>query len=159
MKQKSLHLICLITLSFLLSGTTLSQAKLFAQVKPPLTPNTAAGRRLGEWQRAYNSGDYDQTRKFMADNYAKAVLDLAPADVRANNVVNTLRVNGKMKIIAIEKSSETDIAFGRIYAGTFTATPIAKTLSRAFHFQGPPVRVTARLSGKSGDPNKNRRTS
>jgi len=46
-------------------------------------------------------------------------------------------------------------AFGRIYEGTFTATPAAKTLSRAAHFQGMPVRVTARLSGKAGDPNKN----
>ena len=107
MKQKSLHLICLITLGFLFSAATLSKAS--AQVKPPVTPNTAAGRRLGEWQRAYNSGDYDQTRKFMADNYAKAVLELAPADVRANNVVNAVRVNGKMKIIAVEKSSETEI--------------------------------------------------
>jgi D-arabinose 1-dehydrogenase-like Zn-dependent alcohol dehydrogenase len=109
MKQKSFHLIGLIALGFLLSAATLSQAQLPAQVKPPLTPNTAAGRRLIEWQRTYNSGDYDQIRKFMAANYAKAVLDLAPADVRANNVVNSVRVNGKMKIIAIEKSSETDI--------------------------------------------------
>jgi catalase len=45
-------------------------------------------------------------------------------------------------------------ALGRIYVGTFTATPIAKTLSRAAHFQGTPVRATARLSGKSGDPSK-----
>jgi catalase len=45
-------------------------------------------------------------------------------------------------------------AFGRIYLGTFTATAIAKTLSRAAQFQGTPVRVTARLSGKSGDPSK-----
>jgi catalase len=45
-------------------------------------------------------------------------------------------------------------ASGRIYAGTFTATPVAKTLSRAAHFQGTPVPVTARLSGKSGDPTK-----
>src|SRR6185436_344280 len=88
-------------------AATLNRAS--AQVKPPLLPNPAAGRRLSEWQRAYNSGDYDQTRKFMADNYAKAVLDLAPAEVRANNVVNSVRVNGKMKIIAIEKSSESDI--------------------------------------------------
>jgi len=43
-------------------------------------------------------------------------------------------------------------AYGRIYAGTFTATPAAKTLSRAAHFQGDPVPVTARLSGGSGDP-------
>lgn len=45
-------------------------------------------------------------------------------------------------------------AVGRIYAGTFTATPAAKTLSRAAHFQGTPVPVTARLSGSNGDPNK-----
>ena len=45
-------------------------------------------------------------------------------------------------------------AFGRIYAGTFTATPAAKELSRAAHFQGTPVPVTARLSGSSGDPEK-----
>src|SRR4051812_35948828 len=45
-------------------------------------------------------------------------------------------------------------AFGRIYSGTFTATPAAKTLSRAAHFQGTPVPVTVRLSGKSGDPGK-----
>jgi len=45
-------------------------------------------------------------------------------------------------------------AYGRIYAGTFTATPQAKTLSRAAHFQGTPVPVTARLSGASGDPSQ-----
>jgi hypothetical protein len=45
-------------------------------------------------------------------------------------------------------------AFGRIYAGTFTATPAAKELARAAHFQGTPVPVTARLSGASGNPQK-----
>ena len=43
-------------------------------------------------------------------------------------------------------------AFGRFYAGNFTATPAAKTLSRAAHFQGEAIPVTARLSGASGDP-------
>ena len=45
-------------------------------------------------------------------------------------------------------------AFGRIYKGTFTPTALAKTLSRAAHFQGGPVPATARLSGVSGDPNQ-----
>src|SRR4249920_146775 len=45
-------------------------------------------------------------------------------------------------------------AYGRFYAGTFTATPAAKTLSRAAHFQGTPVPVTARFSGAAGDPGK-----
>lgn len=45
-------------------------------------------------------------------------------------------------------------AYGRFYAGTFTATPTAKTLSRAAHFRGAPVPATARLSGASGNPNE-----
>lgn len=44
-------------------------------------------------------------------------------------------------------------AIGRIYAGTFTPTPIARTLSRALHF-GVPVPATARFSGDSGNPNQ-----
>jgi len=38
-------------------------------------------------------------------------------------------------------------AFGRLYAGTFIATPVAKTRARAAHFQGAPVPVTVRFSG------------
>jgi catalase len=43
-------------------------------------------------------------------------------------------------------------ANGRIYAGAFNATPAARTLSRAAHFQGNVVPVTTRFSGTSGDP-------
>jgi hypothetical protein len=45
-------------------------------------------------------------------------------------------------------------AVGRIYAGTFTPTAAAKTLSRAAHFQDAPVPATARFSGTSGDPSQ-----
>ena len=42
---------------------------------------------------------------------------------------------------------------GRYYAGTFTATPEAKKLSRAMHLQGGPVPVTVRHSNsRSGNP-------
>jgi catalase len=37
--------------------------------------------------------------------------------------------------------------------GTFTATPGARSLSRAAHLQGGPIPVLARLSNGSGDPN------
>ncbi len=44
-------------------------------------------------------------------------------------------------------------AQGRYYAGTFTATPEAKHLSRAVHLQGEPIPVTVRHSNsKSGCP-------
>ncbi|MEU9413477.1 catalase family peroxidase [Streptomyces sp. NPDC048281] len=43
-------------------------------------------------------------------------------------------------------------AYGRFYAGTFTADPAAKDVSRASHFQGTPVPVTARFSGVGGNP-------
>lgn len=44
-------------------------------------------------------------------------------------------------------------AKGQILTGTFTATPAAAGLTRALHFQGEPVPVTARLSNGAGDPN------
>jgi catalase len=44
-------------------------------------------------------------------------------------------------------------ANGRYYAGTFKATPEAKTLSRAMHLQGAHIPVTVRHSNsKSGNP-------
>lgn len=43
-------------------------------------------------------------------------------------------------------------AKGTVCAGTFTATPAGRRLTRASHMQGEPVKVTARLSNGSGDP-------
>ena len=45
-------------------------------------------------------------------------------------------------------------AKGIVCAGTFTASPGAKAISRAAHFQGDPVRTTVRLSNGGGDPTK-----
>lgn len=43
-------------------------------------------------------------------------------------------------------------ARGRIYRGTFTASPAARAISRASHLQGAPTRATVRFSFGSGDP-------
>jgi catalase len=43
-------------------------------------------------------------------------------------------------------------AKGTVCAGTFTATPEAKWLSRAAHLQGDPVETTVRFSNASGHP-------
>ena len=45
-------------------------------------------------------------------------------------------------------------AKGIVCAGTFTASPEAKELSRAAHLQGDPVRITVRFSNGSGDPSR-----
>jgi len=45
-------------------------------------------------------------------------------------------------------------AKGTVCTGTFTATPVAATLSRAAHLQGDTVAVTARLSNGAGDPDE-----
>jgi catalase len=45
-------------------------------------------------------------------------------------------------------------AKGIVCAGTFTASPGAKELSRAAHLQGDPVRITVRFSNGSGDPTR-----
>jgi catalase len=43
-------------------------------------------------------------------------------------------------------------AKGILLAGTFTATPAGKRLTRAAHMQGEPVKVTVRASNGGGDP-------
>jgi len=43
-------------------------------------------------------------------------------------------------------------AKGTVCSGTFTATPEAKTLSRAAHLQSDPIETTVRFSNASGDP-------
>ena len=45
-------------------------------------------------------------------------------------------------------------AKGVVCRGSFTATPEAARLTRAVHFQGAPVEVTARLSNGSGRPDQ-----
>src|SRR3954469_25105113 len=45
-------------------------------------------------------------------------------------------------------------AKGTLCAGTFTATPEARRLTRAAHMQGEPVRATVRFSNGSGDPDE-----
>lgn len=44
-------------------------------------------------------------------------------------------------------------AKGTLLTGTFTATPAGTRLTRAAHMQGNPVKVTARVSNGSGNPN------
>src|ERR671922_1185100 len=43
-------------------------------------------------------------------------------------------------------------AKGVLSAGTFTASPEARNLTRAAHMQGEPAPVTVRFSNASGDP-------
>ncbi len=45
-------------------------------------------------------------------------------------------------------------AFGRFYAGTFAASAAGREFSRAAHFQGTPVPVTARFSYGGADPDQ-----
>jgi catalase len=45
-------------------------------------------------------------------------------------------------------------AKGVLCAGSFTASPAAKEISRAAHLQGEPVRTTVRLSNGGGDPTR-----
>ena len=45
-------------------------------------------------------------------------------------------------------------AEGRFCAGLFTPSAVARELTEAAHMQGDPVRVTARFSNVTGDPDK-----
>ena len=55
-------------------------------------------------------------------------------------------------VFGIHPSLRAFHAVGALYRGTFLATPEAKTLTRAVHFQGEPIPVTVRFSGGGGNP-------
>ena len=69
---------------------------------------------------------------------------------RADRLVETVHKNAGGMFAGFRGAH----AFGRIYKGTFTPTALARTISRAAHFQTTPVPVTARLSAVSGDPSQ-----
>ena len=66
-----------------------------------------------------------------------------------NDVVDALQ-----DISGVRSGHRAAHAKGIVCAGTFTAGPAARGISRAAHLQGDPVRTTVRLSNGSGDPNR-----
>ena len=50
-----------------------------ASPKAANMPDTPAGKQLAAWLEAYNSGDKQMQRKFIASHYAAAALKKAPS--------------------------------------------------------------------------------
>src|SRR5262249_7661103 len=124
-------------------------ARLHCRLRGALFARNAADLAVAAQHRDVSSSRTAKTETFNCSRQGVSAVNHGQFDQTPQLVAGIHRAQG-----AIFEGFRAAHAFGRIYAGTFTATPVAKTLSRAAHFQGTPVPVTARLSGTSGDPKK-----
>src|SRR6185436_4108423 len=75
MKIISIFICCLLLLISASAATAQNEIAL---------PNTAAGKQLKEWLRVFDSGNDQTFKKFIIDNYSKALLTENDADYRAD---------------------------------------------------------------------------
>src|SRR5436305_5417704 len=108
MRRTGLNHLTAIILSVLLLAAC-APARAQTAAKAPSVPDTPAGRRLSEWLRLYNAGDFDAMRAFITASYARPLLEQAPAELRANYNIIASHASGGLKIVAVEKSSDDEI--------------------------------------------------
>src|SRR5262249_62102125 len=72
-------------------------------------PDTPAGKQLAAWLEAYNSGDKQTQRKFIASHYAAAALKKDPVERRLGGFQMVYYDNRKLIMAKIERSTDHEI--------------------------------------------------
>jgi CubicO group peptidase (beta-lactamase class C family) len=72
-------------------------------------PGTPAGQRLDEFLRAYNTGNLETIRGFIADRYDKEALTERSAEQRAKTSVATFSLTRQLNLHSIERSTDHEI--------------------------------------------------
>lgn len=73
-------------------------------------PSTIAGRKFAKFIGAFNSGDREKTRKFIADNYSRDALAAHDAGFRAGLYAETFAASGGFDLAKIERSEDYELA-------------------------------------------------
>ncbi len=82
-----------------------------AQTAPPLDlPHTLAGKKFTAFLQAFNSGDREQARKFIASNYSREALAAHDAEFRAGLYADYFRASGGFDLVQMERSEEYELA-------------------------------------------------
>ncbi len=100
-------------------------------------PTTPAGTQLARWLPVFAGGNQEAYRVFIAEHYAKPLLDETPADYRAGLAGRTWLDARGFEIVTIEKSSDTEI--GVLARATLTSLWYRITLAVE---AAPPHRIT-----------------
>src|SRR5262245_61945307 len=72
-------------------------------------PDTPAGKQLAAWLKAYNSGDKETQRKFVASHYAAAALKKDPVERRLGGFQMVYHDNRTLELAKIERAADHDI--------------------------------------------------
>lgn len=72
-------------------------------------PETPAGRQLAGFLRAYNTGEPDTLRKFIAEHFDKTVLEKRSADERASTGIATFKITRQLNLHSIGRSTDYEV--------------------------------------------------
>ncbi|HJQ36419.1 MAG TPA: hypothetical protein VKB93_04720, partial [Thermoanaerobaculia bacterium] len=100
-------------------------------------PTTPAGTQLSRWLPVFAGGNQEAYRVFIAEHYAKALLDETTADYRAGLAGRTWLDAHGFEITSIEKSSDTEI----VVLARATLTSLWYRITLAVE-AAPPHRIT-----------------
>src|SRR5579871_1366781 len=73
----------------------------------PALPNTPAGKQAAAWLHAYNSGETEVVRRFIAEHYANTG-KITPAR-RLEAISQVYGDNGRLELVRVEKSSDYEV--------------------------------------------------
>ncbi|MGC4044696.1 MAG: serine hydrolase domain-containing protein [Armatimonas sp.] len=143
---------------FLLPGTALAQTE--KAPTPVALPDTPAGKRIGEWLAALNSGERTRMRQFLAANSATPATGTAPIDAMTNRQMGFYPGSGGYeigKIVATPSPSRITVALKAKRTGYWllvglSVTPEAPYTILGFGFRNteapaellPPKKLTER---------------
>jgi Beta-lactamase len=72
-------------------------------------PDTPAGGQLGEFLRAYNTGNPDVIRRFVSGNLSRSALEQRPADARAATLAATFNITRQLRLHSTERASDYEV--------------------------------------------------
>lgn len=72
-------------------------------------PKTPAGRHLAGFLRAYNTGELNTLRHFIAESFDKATLEKLSADERASTSVAIFKITRRLNVYRVERSTDYEV--------------------------------------------------
>jgi CubicO group peptidase (beta-lactamase class C family) len=116
-------------------------------------PTTPAGTQLAQWLPVFAAGNQEAFRVFIAERYAKPLLDETPADYRAGLAGRTWLDAHAFDVVTIEKSSDTEI----VVLARATLTGLWYRITMAVE-AAPPHRITAYTTQRIQPPHATKLT-
>jgi CubicO group peptidase (beta-lactamase class C family) len=98
-----------VSLLFAICSPSLCLGKPDREKQRAAIPETPAGQQLDGFLRAYNTGDLNSLRKFIAEHFDRDALAQRSADERASTGVATFKITRQLNLYRIERATDYEV--------------------------------------------------